>query len=228
MPNTEKVKAIIPLPREWDNKFVLVATEWGLVKKTSLSEYKNVKQSGIRGIKLQDGDNIVTVSISDGSKDLLLCSTSGKVIRFAEEDCRPVGRVSQGVKGITIDREKEKVIGMEIIDDNVEILSVTQNGFGKRTISSEYRKQSRGGKGVIGMKLTDKNGDIVQIKPVSDKEDLMVITDKGQVIRIKISGISLIGRNTQGVKLIRLKDEEKVVAVEKIFEEEDSSSSDEG
>ena len=218
MPSSEKVKAIIPLPKEWDNKYILVATEWGLVKKTALTEYKNVKQSGIRGIKLQDGDNIVSVSISDGSKDILLCATSGKVIRFSEEDCRPVGRVSQGVRGISIDKDNEKVIGMEIIDDNVEILSVTQAGFGKRTIASEYRKQSRGGKGIIGMKLTEKNGDIVQIKPVSEKEDLMVITDKGQVIRIKISGISLIGRNTQGVKLIRLKDGEKVVAVEKIFD----------
>jgi DNA gyrase subunit A len=145
----------------------------------------------------------------------LLCASSGKIIRFSEEDCRAMGRVSQGVKGISI-TTSEKVIGMEIIDDNVEILSVTENGYGKRTSAKEYRKQTRGGKGIIAMKLTSKNGDIIQIKHVSEKEDLMIVTNKGQVIRTKISGISLLGRNTQGVRLINLKAGEKVVAVEKI------------
>ncbi len=130
-----------------------------------------------------------------------------------------MGRVSQGVKGITLD-ENEKIIGMEIIDDSVEILSVTENGYGKRTISSEYRKQSRGGKGILAMRLTEKNGEIVQIKPVTDKDDLMIITDKGQVIRTKISGISLMGRTTQGVRIIRLKEGEKVVSVEKLYDPE--------
>ena len=128
-----------------------------------------------------------------------------------------MGRVSQGVKGINIG-EGERVIGMEIIDDNVEILSITENGYGKRTSSSQYRKQTRGGKGILAMRLTDKNGDITDIKPVSDKDDLMIITDKGQVIRTKISGISLMGRATQGVRIIKLKAGEKVVAVEKIID----------
>jgi DNA gyrase subunit A len=151
-----------------------------------------------------------------------MCATSGKIIRFAESDARAMGRVSQGVKGITTTGD-EKVIGMEIIDDGVEILSVTSKGYGKRTSASEYRKQSRGGKGIIAMKLTSKTGDIVQIKPVSDRDDLMIITDNGQVIRTKISGISLLGRNTQGVRLINLKGSEKVVAIENIAESENET-----
>jgi DNA gyrase subunit A len=191
------------------------------VKKSELNEYKNIRDNGLRAIKIQDDDNLLTVRITDGKKDVLLCSTSGKIIRFEEEDCRPLGRVSQGVKGINID-DDEKIIGMEIIDDTVEILSVTQNGYGKRTISAEYRTQARGGKGILAMKLTEKNGEIVQIKPVTNRDHLMVITDKGQVIRTTISSISLVGRNTQGVKLINLKADEKVVAIEKIVDPEEA------
>ena len=130
-----------------------------------------------------------------------------------------MGRVSQGVKGINIE-DSEKIIGMEIIDDSVEILSVTEKGYGKSTQSSQYRRQTRGGKGILAMRLTDKNGDIIDIKPVTDKDDLMIISDKGQVIRTTISGISLMGRATQGVRIIRLKDDEKVVAVEKVADPE--------
>jgi len=218
----EKVKEIIALPKEYSTKYLIIATEQGLIKKTSLEEYKNVKQSGIRAIKVVDGDAVISVRVSDGKKDVLLCASSGKIIRFAESDCRPQGRVSQGVKGINIS-DDEKVIGMEIIDDNMEILSVTQEGYGKRTSASEYRKQSRGGKGIIAMKQTERNGDIIQIKPVTDTDDLMIITNSGQVIRTKISGISLLGRNTQGVRLIKLKEGEAVVAVENFAESEDEN-----
>ncbi|EQC50047.1 DNA gyrase, A subunit [Bacteriovorax sp. BSW11_IV] len=221
IPSGETIKEIMCIPKEeeMDGKFLIMASEKGLIKKTDLSEYKKIKQSGIRAIKLQDGDSICSVRVSDGNKDVLLCSTSGKIIRFDENDARPMGRVSQGVKGITLD-DNEKIIGMELIDDSVEILSVTDNGYGKRTMSSQYRKQSRGGKGILAMRLTDKTGDIIAIKPVTDKDDLMIITDKGQVIRTKISGISLMGRATQGVRLITVKDQEKVVSVEKIVDPE--------
>jgi len=224
VPNTEKIKEIICLPDSaLEDHFLLFATERGIVKKSKLTDYKNVKQSGLKAIKILDGDNLLNVRVSDGTKDVLLCSSIGKIIRFSEEDCRPMGRVSQGVKGISIGTD-EKIIGMEIIDDNVEILSVTENGYGKRTSSSQYRKQSRGGKGILAMRLTEKNGEIKSIKSVCDKDDLMIITDKGQVIRTKISGISLMGRATQGVRIIRLKDGEKVVAVEKIAESEEEVS----
>lgn len=219
LPPGEKIKEVMCVSGDMEGKFLIFATERGIIKKTDLTDYKKIKQTGLRAIKIQDGDSILNVRITDGTKDVLLCSSAGKIIRFAETDCRPMGRVSQGVKGITLD-ENEKIIGMEIIDDSVEILSVTENGYGKRTISSEYRKQSRGGKGILAMRLTEKNGEIVQIKPVTDKDDLMIITDKGQVIRTKISGISLMGRTTQGVRIIRLKEGEKVVSVEKLYDPE--------
>ncbi len=217
----DKVKEILCVPKEMsrDGKYLIFATDRGLVKKTSLGDYSRINQSGLRAIKIQDGDSLRTVRLTDGSRDVLLCSTSGKIIRFSESDCRAMGRVSQGVKGINIE-DSEKIVGMEIIDDNVEILSVTEKGYGKRTQASQYRRQTRGGKGILAMRLTEKNGDIIDIKPVSDKDDLMIISDKGQVIRTTISGISLMGRATQGVRIIRLKDDEKVVAVEKVADPE--------
>ncbi len=222
VPPGDKIKEIMCIPpeEEREGKFLMFATEKGLVKKSALTDYNNIKQSGLRAIKVQDGDSVCSVRVSDGSKDVLLCSTSGKIIRFDESDARPMGRVSQGVKGINID-DDERIIGMELIDDSVEILSITENGYGKRTAASQYRKQTRGGKGILAMRLTEKNGEIKQIKPVTDKDDLMVITDKGQVVRTKISGISLMGRATQGVRIIKLKEGEAVVSVEKIVEPDD-------
>jgi DNA gyrase subunit A len=216
----EKVKEIIVVPKDFDDHYLVISTERGLIKKTKLEEYKNVKQSGIRAIKINEGDSVLNVRVTDGKKDVLICADSGKIIRFAESDCRPMGRVSQGVKSITLN-DDEKAIGMAIIDDGMEILSITEKGYGKRSEVAQYRKQTRGGKGIIAMKLNDKTGNIIAIKPVSEKEDLMIITNNGQVIRTKISGISLLGRNTQGVRLINVKDGEAVVAVEKIAESEE-------
>jgi len=216
----EKVTEIIPVPKDYENSYLVISTEKGLIKKTRLDEYKNVKQSGIRAIKINEGDAVLGVRVTDGKHDILICANSGKIIRFAESDCRPMGRVSQGVKAITLN-DDERAIGMAIIEDGMELLSITDKGYGKRTQTSEYRKQTRGGKGIIAMKLTDKTGNISQITPVSDRDDLMIITNNGQVIRTKIAGISLLGRNTQGVRLIKLKDGEAVVAVEKIAETDD-------
>lgn len=223
VPQDEKVKEIITVPKEAEGHFLVFATKHGIVKKSELSEYKNMRQSGLKAIKVVEGDEVLAVRITDGKKDVLLASSGGKSIRFHEDDCRAQGRVSQGVKGMTLE-ENECVIGMEVIDEKSEILTVTARGYGKRSMAEEYRKQSRGGKGILAMKLTEKTGDIMAIKPVTDKDDLMIITDKGQVIRTKISGISLLGRNTQGVRLINVKPDEKVVAVEKIAESEDDGA----
>src|SRR5690606_18533841 len=183
VPQGEKVKAIITAPREWEGHNIIFATKHGIVKKSELTEYKNMRQSGLKAIKIIEGDEVLAVRITDGKKDVLLASSAGKSIRFHEDDCRAQGRVSQGVKGMSLD-DGETVIGMEIIDDKSEILTVTSRGYGKRSNAEEYRKQSRGGKGILAMKLTEKTGDIVGILPVaSDKDDLMIITDKGQVIR---------------------------------------------
>lgn len=223
LPQDEKVKEIITVPREAEGHFLVFATKHGIVKKSELSEYKNMRQNGLKAIKIVDGDEVLGVRITDGKKDVLLASSAGKSIRFHEDECRAQGRVSQGVKGMSLD-DGEEVIGMEIIDEKSEILTVTSRGYGKRSAAEEYRKQSRGGKGILAMKLTEKTGDIMGILPVTDKDDLMIITDKGQVIRTKISGISLLGRNTQGVRLINVKPDEKVVAVEKIAESEDDGA----
>lgn len=223
VPADEKVKEIITVPREAEGSYLVFATKQGIVKKSELSEYKNMRQNGLKAIKVVDGDEILGVRITDGKKDVLLASSGGKSIRFHEDDCRPQGRVSQGVKGMSLE-DDECVIGMEVIDDKSEILTVTSRGYGKRSAAEEYRKQSRGGKGILAMKLTEKTGEIMGILPVTDKDDLMIITDKGQVIRTKISGISLLGRNTQGVRLINVKPDEKVVAVEKIAEAEDDTN----
>ncbi len=222
VPADEKVKEIITLPKESDGAFLVFATKQGIVKKSELSEYKNMRQNGLKAIKVVEGDELLAVRITDGKRDILLASSGGKSIRFNEEDCRAQGRVSQGVKGMNLE-EGETVIGMETIDEKSEILTVTARGYGKRSSAEEYRQQSRGGKGILAMKLTEKTGEIMGILPVTDKDDLMIITDKGQVIRTKISGISLLGRNTQGVRLINVKPDEKVVAVEKIIDPDDPS-----
>ena len=223
VPTDEKVKEIITVPREAEGSYLIFATKHGIVKKSELSEYKNMRQNGLKAIKVVEGDEILAVRITDGKKDVLLASSGGKSIRFHEDDCRAQGRVSQGVKGMSLE-DDESVIGMEIIDEKSEILTVTSRGYGKRSAAEEYRKQSRGGKGILAMKLTEKTGEIMGILPVTDKDDLMIITDKGQVIRTKISGISLLGRNTQGVRLINVKPDEKVVAVEKIAEAEEDTT----
>lgn len=225
VPPGEKVKKIICLSDEdlkEKDSYLLFATEQGLVKRTTLDQYQGIRQNGLRAIKVLDGDSILNVKVTNGKNDVLLCTSGGKIVRFEESDARAVGRVSQGVKGVTLSDE-EKVIGMEIIDDSVEVLTLTENGYGKRTQVSEYRKTARGGKGILAMRLTEKNGNIVDLKPVTEKDELMIITDKGQVVRTKVSGISLIGRVAQGVRVVRLKDGEKVVAIEKIAESEDQN-----
>jgi DNA gyrase subunit A len=222
VPQDEKVKEIITVPKESEGSFLIFATKHGIVKKSELSEYKNMRQNGLKAIKVVDGDEVLAVRITDGKKDVLLASSAGKSIRFHEDDCRAQGRVSQGVKGMSLE-DGEVVIGMEVIDEKSEILTVTARGYGKRSAAEEYRQQSRGGKGILAMKLTEKTGDIMGILPVTDKDDLMIITDKGQVIRTKISGISLLGRNTQGVRLINVKPDEKVVAVEKIVDPDEDA-----
>ena len=211
----EKIKEIIPISKDTDfeGKYIVIATEKGILKKSKLTDYKRIQQSGLRAIKITEGDSVRSVRITQGDQDILLCSSGGRAVRFNEKDCRPLGRVSKGVKGISLGAN-EKLISMEIISDNDEVLAVTEKGYGKRTKTAEYPRRSRGGKGVIAIKVTSRNGDIVDIKPVTSTDDLMIVTNKGQVIRTKASEISVVGRNTQGVRLMKLKEEEKIVSVE--------------
>ncbi len=223
VPDGEKITEVICVPKELDksNCYLFFATKKGIVKRTILEKYQRINQSGLRAIKILEKDSLLRVRVTDGTKNIILCSSSGKIIHFAEGSVRTAGRQSQGMKGIHV-KENETVVGMEIIDDGMELLTLTENGYGKRSLVKEYRKQFRGGKGVLAMKLSKNKGKIAAISPVEKNEDLMVITNRGQVIRTNILNISLQGRTTQGVKIIRLKNDEKVVAVEKIAREDTS------
>ncbi len=178
---------------------------------------------GIIALTVNPGDILVNAAYSAGGSDVLLCTKSGMSIRFNEDDVRSMGRSAAGVRGITLADDNDEVVGMAVLDKETkkDIISVTSAGYGKRTSESEYRIQSRGGKGIITMKSTEKNGDIIGIKAVSDADDLMIISDKGQIVRIRIREIYTMGRNTQGVRLLRLKDGEKVVATQSLAEVED-------
>ncbi len=196
--------------------YVLMATRNGLIKKTKLEEYSNIRKSGLQGITLKEDDELIDVRLTDGSNDVVMVTQSGLSIRFKEEEVRPVGRTSMGVKGITLAND-DKVVGMEPVANNDDyILAITENGFGKRTELEEYRSQCRAGKGVLTYKTTAKTGHIIGIKIVNDFDDIMMITDTGVIIRINVKDISVLGRNTQGVTLMRTSDGGKVINIAKI------------
>jgi DNA gyrase subunit A len=220
----EKITTILPVKEFVEDKFIMMATRNGVVKKTNLMEYSHPRVGGIIALNLDDGDKLISVALTDGRQDVLLASASGKSIRFKEDDVRTVGRVSRGVRGMTLEDE-DVVIGMAIINDNLSdstLFTVTENGYGKRTEIGEYRCQSRGGKGVITIKTTERNGNVVDIKHVSDENDLMLITDQGKILRVPVAGFSIIGRNTQGVRLMVKEENERVVAVARLAEKEDN------
>ncbi len=218
----EKIAAVIPVKDfNAQDVYVLMATKNGLVKKTSLSEYSNIRKSGIQGITLKEDDEIIDVRLTDGKSDIVLATREGLSIRFDESDVRAVGRTSMGVKGINLGKD-DKVIGMEtIVDKNSYVLAITENGFGKRTEVEEYRKQARAGKGILTYKTTSKTGHIIGIKIVNDEDDIMIITDTGIIIRLNVSEISVLGRNTQGVTLMRTSEGGKVVSFEKLVNDEE-------
>ncbi len=217
----EKIAAIIPVHDYKEPLYVLMATKNGLIKKTKLEEYSNIRKTGIQGITLKDEDELIDVRLTDGNSSIVMVTTNGLSIRFAEEEVRAVGRTSMGVKGIALAKD-DKVIGMEPIQDEKDyILAITENGFGKRTEVEEYRQQARSGKGVLTYKTTSKTGHIIGIKIVNDSDDVMLITDTGVVIRLNVKDISVLGRNTQGVTLMRTSDGGKVINIAKIPQEDD-------
>ncbi|NVN98960.1 MAG: DNA gyrase subunit A [Geobacteraceae bacterium] len=219
----EKVTAILSVREFSEDKFIMMATRQGVVKKTPLLEYSHPRAGGILAVNLDEGDKLIEVALTDGKQDVLLASKNGKSIRFREEDARPQGRVTRGVRGMTLE-DDDVVIGMEIINEmsGSTIFTATDNGFGKRTELGEYRAQSRGGKGVITIKTNDRNGCVVAIKQVTDENDLMLISDQGKILRLPVSGFSIIGRNTQGVRLMVTETDERIVAVAKLAEKDES------
>ncbi len=217
----EKISAIIPLQNFADGKYLLMGTKNGLIKKTPLSEYDSNRKTGLMGITLKEDDELIDVRMTDGQDNVVLVTRKGMSITFDEKDVRPVGRTAQGVIGMRLD-DGDYVIGMEpiITGSKATLLAITENGFGKRTELDEYRVQNRGGRGVITYKITPKTGEIVGIKIVSGTEDIMLITDTGTIIRLNTGEISVLGRSTQGVTLMRTNDG-KVVSIEKIVDQDD-------
>ena len=219
----EKVSAIIPIQNFAEGKYLLFATKNGIIKKTSLAEYNSARKTGLLSITLKEDDELIDVRLTDGEDNVVLVTKGGMSITFDEKDVRPMGRVSQGVIGIRLGKDDE-VIGMEsiIAGANATLLAITENGFGKRTELDEYRVQTRGGKGVITYKVTPKTGNIVGIRIVEEADDVMLITDTGTIIRLNVAGISVLGRSTQGVTLMRT-NEGRVVSIEKITEKEEEN-----
>ena len=215
----ERVTALIPVKVFSEGQFLLMATKQGTIKKTSLMEYNNNRKTGLQAIALKEDDELIDVRLTDGERNIVMVTREGMSITFSEADVRAVGRVSQGVRGIRLD-EGDYVVGMEpIYDQNQYLLTITENGFGKRTELAEYRVQSRDGKGVLTYKITPKTGKVVGIKVVSDEDEVMLITDTGILIRISCGEISVLGRSTQGVTLIRTGDGGVVSSIAKISSE---------
>lgn len=216
----EKVSAVIPIQNFAEGKYLLMATKNGLIKKTALKEYDSTRKTGLQGITLKDDDELIAVRLTDGEDNVVLVTRNGMCITFDEKEVRPIGRVSQGVIGIRMDDDDE-VIGMEsvIAGGKATLLAITENGFGKRTELDEYRVQIRGGKGVITYKITQKTGKLVGVRIATEEDDVMLITDTGTIIRISVKDVSLLGRATQGVTLMRTNDGGKVVSIETLTPE---------
>jgi DNA gyrase subunit A len=215
----ERVTTVMPVSEFRDDVYVVMGTKMGVVKKTELSAYSHPRSGGIIAINLDKGDKLIATEITDGRHDLMLGTRSGLVIRFKEQDIRSVGRSARGVRGISLVKGDE-VIGMQTLapDTKATILTVTENGFGKRSSSDHYRTQGRGGKGVISVKTTARNGHAVAFLQVSEDDEIMIMTAEGKVLRCPITNIREIGRNTQGVKLMGTQENDRVVGVAKLAE----------
>jgi DNA gyrase subunit A len=213
----EHIATILSIKSFEEGKYVVMATKNGLVKKTKLSAYSRPRLTGITALKTNEGDELIGVRVTNGEQDIFLSTKRGKAIRFNEKGLRAMGRVAAGNTGIRL-ADKDQVVNIEILNEGAAILTITENGYGKRTDTKEYRAQQRGGKGVFSIKASERNGPVVSANQVTENDELMILSGKGKIIRIKISDISVIGRHTQGVKLINLKTSEKVVAVARLIE----------
>jgi DNA gyrase subunit A len=220
----EKIQALIPVKKFDADKFLVFGTKKGLIKKTSLSEYSNVRNGGIIAINLNEGDAVIEVVMTDGKQQIFMASKDGQAVKFSEEDVRPVGRASQGVRGIKLE-DADEVIGMILAKDTESVLTITENGYGKRSSLEEYRFISRGGKGVRNIICSERNGKVVSVSGVVETDDVIVVSQNGIIIRMPVSGISVIGRNTQGVRIMKLEEKDKVVAVAKVDGEEKPETS---
>ncbi|WP_248929336.1 DNA gyrase subunit A [Paenibacillus hamazuiensis] len=218
----ETINAVIPVESFDSDKFLFFATRNGIVKKTPLDDYSNIRKGGLIALSLREDDDLIGVKLTDGKQSIIMGTKEGISIHFPEEDVRPMGRAATGVKGIQLS-EGDVVIDMDVSDEANTVLIVTSKGFGKRTPVSEYRMQTRGGKGIKTLNVTPKNGHVVALKVVSEDEDLMAITAMGTIIRTSMAGISVMGRNTQGVRIINIREEDEVSTVTRVEKSDESS-----
>jgi DNA gyrase subunit A len=223
----ERVQAVVPVKAFDDQHFLVCATKKGIIKKTVLSAYGRPRRGGIHAVLLAEGDELIETVVTDGTQDIILGTKKGLAIRCHENEVRPMGRTARGVKGVTLDAKDDEVVDMVAVKRQATLLTVTENGYGKRSEVAEYRLSHRGGKGIITIKTTDRNGDVVAVKEVVDGDGLMIITRSGQMIRMPVKGISVLGRNTQGVRLVNLSPAgdkqlfaDKVTAVTRMVNEE--------
>ncbi|VVB85819.1 DNA gyrase subunit A [uncultured archaeon] len=222
----EKISAYIPISKFDEKHFLLMVTKKGTAKKTALSEFSNPRKTGIIAISLEDGDKLVSVKLTDGTKEVVIGTKHGKAIRFNENDVRDMGRGAYGVRGVRLIGEDE-VVSMAVVEEGASLLTVTENGFGKRTGFEEYRPSNRGGQGVIPIDVNIRNGNVVDIKSVHEDDEIMVTTSKGIIIRVPVSGIRVQGRNTQGVKIMNVEEKDRVVGVATLAKEEENGNGEE-
>ncbi len=220
----EKVTSAFAITAEAEGEYLLLATKQGVIKKTPVREYDNIRKTGLIALNLRDDDELIAAILTNGSDELLIGTKNGKCIRFSETDVRPMGRTATGVRGILL-ADGDEVVGVSKIIPGAFVLSVTENGMGKRTPEDQYRTQNRGGKGVAAQNLTDKTGDLACMKVVQGDEDLIMIRDDGMVMRMPVEQISIISRNTQGVRLMRIADEARVTSAEIVPHQEEEEES---
>src|SRR5690625_4504350 len=216
----EWVNAVITVDEFVDDWFLFFTTKHGISKRSTLSQFANIRKGGLIAVGLREEDELISVRLTDGNKHIMIGTKQGHLIRFEEDQVRSMGRTAAGVRGISL-REDDEVVSMEILEKGLQVLHVTNKGVGKRTPEDQYRVTNRGGKGIFTCKLTEDTGHVIAVKAVTGKEDIMLMTVDGVLIRIPVESISKTGRNTQGVRLIRLHDDEEVATVAKIAQEDD-------
>jgi len=211
----EKITAAIPIKSFEDNKYLLMSTKNGIIKKTSLSEFKNPRKGGIIAVNLDESDRLVSVKLTDQTKQIILGTRHGKAIHFHEEQVRAMGRTAHGVIGIKLSHE-DTVIGMAVAEADATLLTITENGYGKRTDFDEYRKTNRGGQGIINITTSLRNGEVVGIKTVHETDEIMITTETGIIIRTQVKTIRAQGRNTQGVRIMNVQPNDRVVGIARL------------
>jgi DNA gyrase subunit A len=221
MEEGEKIAAMLAVKEFQDDRFVVMGTRKGVIKKTQLSAFSNPRAGGIIAMGVEDGDSVITVLVSDGKGEIFIGTRNGMAIRFPEDDVRPMGRTAYGVRGITL-RDDDVVVAMEVVRPGGTLLTVTERGYGKRTEMDEYRVQSRGGVGVINIATSTRNGIVVGVSYVEEGDEVLLITQQGMIIRMPTNDVRSIGRATQGVRLIEIEGDDRVVSVARLVEKDEN------